>query len=66
MKKLLLLVLSLLLICGCSTKKEELVISTEAGFAPYEYYSNGEIVGVDKVANPDEDGTNIDNPTCNK
>ena len=22
-------------------------LSTEAGFAPYEYYSNGEIVGVD-------------------
>ena len=33
---------------GCSKeKKETLTLVTEAGFAPYEYYSNGEIVGVD-------------------
>ena len=32
---------------GCEEKKEELVMVTEAGFAPYEYYSGGEIVGVD-------------------
>ncbi len=36
-----------LLITGCGSKKEELVLATEAGFAPYEYYENGEIVGVD-------------------
>ena len=36
------------MLCGCNdNKKEKLVLSTEAGFAPYEYYSNGEIVGVD-------------------
>lgn len=33
---------------GCSKeKKGTLTLVTEAGFAPYEYYSNGEIVGVD-------------------
>ena len=34
--------------CGCSKKdKNQLVMVTEAGFAPYEYYENGEVVGVD-------------------
>ncbi|MDD5827399.1 MAG: ABC transporter substrate-binding protein, partial [Bacilli bacterium] len=33
---------------GCmKEEQEELTLVTEAGFAPYEYYSNGEIVGVD-------------------
>lgn len=45
--------LSLLFIClivmvGCGKKDDnKLVMVTEAGFAPYEYYKNGEIVGVD-------------------
>ena len=45
--------LSLLFIClivmvGCGKKDDnKLVMVTEAGFAPYEYYENGEIVGVD-------------------
>ena len=47
MKKLVLILMSILLLCGCESNKEKLVLSTEAGFAPYEYYSNGEIVGVD-------------------
>ena len=47
MKKLLLLIFSLFLITGCDNGKEKLILVTEAGFAPYEYYSNGEIVGVD-------------------
>lgn len=47
MKKVLLLFCSILLLCGCESNKEKLVLSTEAGFAPYEYYSNGQIVGVD-------------------
>ena len=47
MKKLVLILMSVLLLCGCESNKEKLVLSTEAGFAPYEYYSNGEIVGVD-------------------
>ena len=32
---------------GCGKNDNQLVMVTEAGFAPYEYYSNGEIVGVD-------------------
>lgn len=45
--------LSLLFIClivmvGCGKKDDnKLVMVTEAGLAPYEYYENGEIVGVD-------------------
>lgn len=35
-------------ISGCSFKNsDELVLATEAGFAPYEFYQDGEIVGVD-------------------
>lgn len=38
----------LFLISGCSFKDDsKLVLVTEAGFAPYEFYQNGEIVGVD-------------------
>ena len=47
MKKLIIILLSILLLTSCKSNKEQLVLSTEAGFAPYEYYSNGEIVGVD-------------------
>ena len=32
---------------SCGVKKDTLVLATEAGFAPYEYYDKGEIVGVD-------------------
>ena len=41
------LIICLLLITGCSTKKEKLVLATEASFPPFEYYENGKIVGVD-------------------
>ena len=45
---LLLLLIILFLVSGCASKNEdELVLATEAGFAPYEYYKDGEIVGVD-------------------
>ena len=39
-KKLLLciILISALLLSGCSLKKEKLILATEAGFAPYEYY----------------------------
>ena len=47
MKKLLLFVMMLFLVCGCSKNSDGLVMVTEAGFAPYEYYRDGEIVGVD-------------------
>lgn len=46
-KKFILLIISLLLLTGCNNKKEKLILATEAGFAPYEYYENGKIVGVD-------------------
>lgn len=35
------------ILCGCSKDENELIMVTEAGFAPYEYYDNNEIVGVD-------------------
>ncbi len=38
----------LFLVSGCSFKDDnKLVLVTEAGFAPYEFYQDGEIVGVD-------------------
>lgn len=49
MKKIIILIFGIFLISGCSCSKDEntLVMATEAGFAPYEYYENNEIVGVD-------------------
>ena len=41
------LVLLLLLLVGCQNRENKLIMATEAGFAPYEYYSDGKIVGVD-------------------
>lgn len=42
-----------ILLTGCNKRSDnEIVMATEAGFAPYEYYENGEIVGVDiEIAN---------------
>lgn len=48
MKKCLIgMLLGLVLLTGCSKNENQLVLVTEAGFAPYEYYQGGEIVGVD-------------------
>lgn len=47
MKKIMLLVMSILLLTGCKSDNNKLILATEAGFAPYEYYQDGEIVGVD-------------------
>ncbi|MEG0022496.1 MAG: ABC transporter substrate-binding protein [Bacilli bacterium] len=48
MKKILYLVLFAFLLTGCGSKNEDkLVMVTEAGFAPYEFYENNKIVGVD-------------------
>lgn len=48
MKKYFLLVLLIICFCGCSNRNnDELIMVTEAGFAPYEYYKGGKIVGVD-------------------
>ena len=53
MKYIKVIVTSLVIICmifltsGCGKNENELVLVTEAGFAPYEYYEDGKIVGVD-------------------
>lgn len=47
MKKIFFILFILLFLSGCGKKTDELVMVTEAGFAPYEYYENDKIVGVD-------------------
>lgn len=48
MKKIIVLLCMIMLVAGCGKKDDsKLIMVTEARFAPYEYYSNGEIVGVD-------------------
>jgi len=52
MKKMLSVLVACVLLCtlmgGCSGKKKDtLVMATEAGFRPYEYYEGEEVVGVD-------------------
>lgn len=46
MKKVL-LVIMIIFLTGCTKREDKLIMVTEAGFAPYEYYSDGKIVGVD-------------------
>lgn len=47
-KTIVILLFLVIIATGCTKKNEnELVLATEAGFAPYEYYKDGEIVGVD-------------------
>ena len=48
MKKILVLCLFFVVcLTGCGNDDDALIMVTEAGFAPYEYYDDGEIVGVD-------------------
>lgn len=47
MKKVVVMMFLILFLGGCGKDDDKLVMVTEAGFAPYEYYENGEIVGVD-------------------
>ena len=47
MKKLFLLFVILIVFTGCAKREDKLIMVTEAGFAPYEYYSDGGIEGVD-------------------
>lgn len=47
MKKILTIALCLFFITGCNKEENKIVMVTEAGFAPYEYYEDGNIVGVD-------------------
>lgn len=52
MKKCLLFLVMVLLLTGCGKNDNDLVMVTEAGFPPYEFYENGKIVGVDiEIAN---------------
>ena len=44
---IILLFLCVFLLTGCNTKKEKLVLATEASFPPFEYYDDGRITGVD-------------------
>lgn len=48
-KKILIVLMTFILfsMSGCKKNNDELVMVTEAGFAPYEYYYRGEIIGVD-------------------
>ena len=46
-KKFLIFVCLCFMLCGCDKREDKLIMVTEAGFAPYEYYSDGKIVGVD-------------------
>ena len=45
---ILLFICGLFILTGCGKRNSnELIMVTEAGFAPYEYYENSEVVGVD-------------------
>ena len=44
---LVLIVCTIFFMTGCGKNEHELVLATEAGFAPYEYYEDGKVVGVD-------------------
>ena len=45
-KKIVILI-TIIILSGCTNRQNKLVVVTEASFAPYEYYSNGKITGVD-------------------
>lgn len=47
MKKVIIILIALIALGGCKKNTNELIMVTEAGFAPYEYYDGGEVVGVD-------------------
>ena len=45
--RVIIIITILILLCGCKKDNSKLVLVTEASFAPYEYYSDGKVVGVD-------------------
>ena len=47
MKKILLFCFLPFFVCGCEKREDRLIMVTEASFAPFEYYSDGKVVGVD-------------------
>ena len=49
MKKICLLLIMLICCVGCTDRSEKLIMVTEASFAPYEYYSDGETTYTIKV-----------------
>lgn len=46
MKKILILLI-IFVVTGCNNDKNSIVMVTESGFAPYEFYEGGQIIGVD-------------------
>lgn len=47
MKKYIALLVAIVLLVGCNKNNNDLIMVTEAGFAPYEFYENGKVIGVD-------------------
>lgn len=41
------ILLSSMLLAGCGSKKDTIIVGTEAGFAPYEYMKGNDVVGID-------------------
>jgi polar amino acid transport system substrate-binding protein len=41
------ILMSAFLLAGCGSKKDTIIVGTEAGFAPYEYMKGNEVVGID-------------------
>lgn len=51
-KTVLICIITLFLYTGCTRNDDEIIMVTEAGFAPYEFYEDKKIVGVDvEIAN---------------
>lgn len=46
-KKIIFVLVLVLTLTGCTNRENKLIMVTEAGFAPYEYYADGKVVGVD-------------------
>ena len=47
MKKILLFCFLSLILFGCDNREDKLIMVTEASFAPFEYYSDGRVIGAD-------------------
>lgn len=39
--------IAIILLTGCDSKKDTIIVGTEAGFAPYEYMEGDKVVGID-------------------
>ena len=47
LRKVFIVLLVVFVCAGCTKREDKLIMVTEASFAPYEYYSDGKIVGID-------------------